>query len=152
LLKEHFKELYGSLSDGCKNVFETIDVSIEPSQSLSLIDGMISFNRTLPILLDEIITYTFKLMDFKLKVPLRAIVCGFEKIEPKSGFSILEFELSKEDQSQQYFPDLKFNQLLKTSHRECYIDETTFKLVQTLELGPLTNLKGKNYVMIDQSK
>jgi hypothetical protein len=61
---------------------------------------MISFDSNSPTIYDGIITYYFKSIDFELKVPLRALVCGFEKIVPRSGISVIELELNKKDQSQ----------------------------------------------------
>jgi hypothetical protein len=115
LLKSIFIDLYLSLSETCKVHFELIEVSVETSDSLSVKENSISFDKTSPSLYDGAITYNFKLMEFELKVPMLAIVCGFEKIIPRSGVSVIEFELDKEDQSQSYFTKFKINQLLETS-------------------------------------
>ena len=155
VLKEIYQELYATLSVECIIYFETFTVSsIEPIESFSVTnDQKISFDKNSPTNYEGTITYVFKLLeDFVLRVPLEAIVCGFEKIVPQSGVSVIEYELNKEDQSQSYFPEFKFNQLLETSKRECYINETTFELVQSSDFAPLTLLKGKDYVMIDQSQ
>ena len=131
MLKEIYQEMYSSLSEGCKIYFETFEVSIEASQSVYLSnDDKIFFDKNYPTVYDGTITYIFRLLDnFEIKVPLQAMVCGLEKIVPRSGVSLIEFELSKDDQSLQYFTDFKINQLLESSSKECHIDETTFEIV-----------------------
>jgi hypothetical protein len=64
VLKEMYQDLFSSLSEDCKTFFETFEVSIEPSQSLSLDNGKISFDKTSPTFYDGEITYLFTLLDF----------------------------------------------------------------------------------------
>jgi hypothetical protein len=89
----------------------------------------ISFDKSSPIDYYGLVTFNFTKIDidvnvddFELIVPLQAIVCGFEGIVPRSGASELKFELTEDNQSQEYFTEFKINQLLKTSFSECYID------------------------------
>ena len=48
VLKEMYQEMYSSLSEDCKIYFETIEVSIEPTQSLYLNSDVtkISFDKS----------------------------------------------------------------------------------------------------------
>jgi hypothetical protein len=85
------------MSDACKIYFEFVEARMEPSESIFLENGSISFIKTSPSLYEGAITYNFTELDFELKVPLRAIVCGFEKIVPRSGVSVIGLQLNKED-------------------------------------------------------
>jgi hypothetical protein len=99
LLIEIFQKLYASLlSEECKILFNTVEVSIDPSESFSRKNNTITFITNSPLIFDGNITYKFALIPFELNMPLNALVCGFEKIIPQSGVSVIEFELNKEDQ------------------------------------------------------
>lgn len=54
-----------------------------------------------------------------------AVICGFEKVSSKSGFSQIEVEL-EEDTYREYFTELKLTDMVYSSSSLCPIDETSF--------------------------